>query len=141
MLRTTFFLLLFINLLHTSYGQIAWQALNGPAGTEGVKVLGIDQSGRVFIAAGAGILTSTDDGTNWVQSDAGLNTVQIAQIEALTVFPSGKTGALIDDQYYTFDAGTLSWQVDVTLNGIGAIWIDQEGHFWKKIGIDLYHAS
>jgi hypothetical protein len=141
MLRTALFLLLFSSLLPTSYSQIAWQALNGPAGTEGVKVLGIDQTGRIFIAAGAGIYTSMNDGANWVQSDAGLSTVQIAQIAGLTIFPSGKTGALIDNQYYTFDAGTLSWQVDVTLNGVGAVWIDQEGHFWKKIGIDLYHAS
>lgn len=141
MLRTAFFLLLFSSLLHTSYGQISWQALNGPAGTEGVKVLGIDQTGRIFIAAGAGIYTSTNEGDSWMQSDAGLSTVQIAQIAGLTIFPSGKTGALIDQQYYTFDAGTLSWQVDVTLKDVGAIWIDQEGHFWKKIGIDLHHAS
>jgi uncharacterized repeat protein (TIGR01451 family) len=134
--------LLFVCFFYSgSTAQTGWQALNGPQRSDGAVLLGIDQTNRVYIKGSQGLYTSSDNAFSWVKSDDGLNAVQIASINALTLFPSGKVSALIAGSYFTYNPTGNSWAEDLPLSGLGSVWFDHAGNFWKRIGNDLYHST
>lgn len=132
----------------TTNGGVSWTQVSTLSFIQDLKATPGNFAIQYAARNGFGVLKSTDAGLTWFSSNTGMNVTGRVELAVSPINPSrifasaeGSLSATGSDLYMSDNAGATWSLVDVTFNGTGVNFLDEQGWYDNTIACDPFNAN